>query len=275
LSNILPFPPVPAPIGARRKHRGGGHLRTIMALIMREMTARFGSSPGGYIWALAQPLGRVIVLSFIFQLVLRSPSLGNSFILFYATGYLVFILSLNISQIVATALKFSQSPLKYPAVSWIDALAGRIILNTLTGLVVACLILGGIIVIVDPPVVLGFGAILTAYLMAFSTGIGVGLMNCVIIGFFPVWNIVWKIMKRPLFLVSGVIYIYEDLPLVAQDILWYNPLIHVTGCMRSGFYAIYEPQFISPVYVFGLSLPMIALGLMLMRRFHREIMERR
>lgn len=249
-------------------------MRTIVALILREMAAVYGKSPGGYVWALLEPIGMIILLSFGFSLLLRSPSLGNSFILFYATGYLVYNLFPKQSQVVGNALTFSRALLTYPAVSWLDAVAGRIILNLLTSILVSYILLAGILMLVDSRVVLSFGPILQAYVLSALLGIGFGLINCVIIGFFPVWRTIWAVATRPLMLASGVIVIHEDLPPFAQDLLVYNPLMHVTGLMRMGFYPMYAPQYISQMYVLVLALSVIALGLMLLRRFNGEILNR-
>ncbi|MCC5968285.1 MAG: sugar ABC transporter permease, partial [Natronohydrobacter sp.] len=79
---------------------------------------------------------------------------------------------------------------------------------------------------------------------------------------------------RPLFLISGVLMTYEDMPAFAQDILWYNPVIHLTGLMRVGFYPMYRPDYISLIFVASCALiPMIA-GLLLLRRHHRELLYR-
>ena len=59
---------------------------------------------------------------------------------------------------------------------------------------------------------------------------------------------------------------FDDLPEWVQSFLWYNPLFHVTGEMRRGFYATYSPDYINPSYVFGASLGLLALGLMLLHR---------
>jgi capsular polysaccharide transport system permease protein len=254
--------------------RTAGRARTIVALVLREMSTRYGKSPGGYIWAILEPMGMIIVLSFGFSLLLRSPSLGNSFILFYATGYLAYNLFLKLSQVVANSLNFSRALLTYPAVGWIDAVGARIVLNVLTNVLVSYLLLGGIILLVDNRVVLSYGPILQAYCMAIALGIGVGLVNAVIISFFPVWQTVWGVITRPLFLASGIIVIFEELPPVAQNILAYNPLMHVVGQMHRGFYPMYNPQYIDKIYVMVIALVLVALGLMLMRRFHKRILNR-
>ncbi len=263
------YPPLPSP---RRRSvlqaRGG----IIAALVLREMSARYGRSPGGYLWAILQPLGMVLMLSIGFSLLLRTPSLGNSFFLFYATGFIPFNTYQTTVAVSMNALKFSKALLVYPVVTWFDAVAGRLILNALTSYLVAFVIFFGTLMVIDSPGTLEFGKIVEAMLAGVLMAVGVGMVNACIMSFYPVWTNVWVIITRPLFLASGVIYIYEDLPQVAQDILWFNPLLHVTGLMRSGFFQGYDPNYVSSAYIWGVTLVSIAAGVLLLRRFHREIL---
>ncbi|WP_101069283.1 ABC transporter permease [Roseovarius salinarum] len=248
--------------------------RTIFALMLREMSARYGKSPGGYMWAVLEPMGMIIVLSFAFSLVLRSPSLGNSFILFYSAAYIPFIFYSNIQRFAGAAINFSKQLLKYPIVIWLDAVIARVALNALTGLLVAYIIMTGILVLNDTVAVLDFEPMIVAMTLALLLGTGVGLTNCVLFAFFPVWQNAWSIATRPLMLASAVIYIYEDLPPMAQAVLWYNPLAHVTGMMRTGFFPMYEADYLSTIYVLSFALILNAVGLMLMRRHHNEVLNR-
>ena len=104
-------------------------------------------------------------------------------------------------------------------------------------------------------------------------GLGTGLVNCLLFGLFPVWEQIWSILTRPLFLASGVFFLYDSMPRLAQDLLWWNPLLHAIGEVRSGFYDTYDAAYVSPVYCFGLALTLIALGLMLLRRLHKRVLE--
>lgn len=246
--------------------------RTIMALILREMSTRYGRSPGGYLWAILEPLGAIVLLGIGFSLVLRSPSLGNNFLLFYATGFLPFNLYQSLSVLVARSISFSRPLLFYPAVTWMDAILARLILNTLTGLLVTYILLAGILTAIDTQTVIELEKVIEAMALAILVGVSVGTLNCALIGLFQVWDQIWSIVTRPLFLASGVIFLYEDLPQGAQAILYYNPLMHVTGIMRTGFYPMYAPQYTSSLYVVAVSLVLLFLGLVLLGRYHRDIL---
>ena len=246
--------------------------RTIMALMLREMSTRYGRSPGGYVWAVLEPLGSILLLGIAFSLLIRSPSLGSSFILFYATGFLPFSLYQTLSNTIARAVTFSRPLLFYPSVTWVDAVMARFLLNSLTGILVTYLIFAGILLLIDTRVVLDLGPITVSIFLAMLLGLGVGVLNCALIGLIASWDMIWSILTRPLFLASGVFFIAEDLPKSIQEILWFNPLMHVTGYMRIGFYPTYKPDYLSIIYPISFALVCLAFGLLLMGRYHRDIL---
>lgn len=259
----------PDPLRRRRFQR----TRSILALMLREMSTRYGRSPGGYVWTILEPVGGVAMLVLILAvgLRLRAPSLGVSFPLFYATGVVTLLFYQRIAGAVAGAITYSKALLAYPGVTYIDTLAARFLVQALTGLVVMYLVLGSILLLFETRTLLDVPQILLAVTMAAVLGLGIGCLNAYLVPTFPLWESFWGILTFPLFLVSGVFYIYEDLPPVGQQILWYNPLIHVTGQMRAAFYPTYDPAYVVPAYVFAFGLIPMVLGLMLLRRHHMRI----
>ncbi len=265
----------PAQLPKASTNRKFASLRTIAALILREMSTTYGRTPGGYIWAILEPLAAILFLSLGFSLVMRSPSLGSSFLLFYASGYLPFSLYMSISNMTAKAIRFSSGLLKYPAVTWVDALLARFLLNSVTQILVGAILIFGILALEDAHAVFYAPPVLEALGLAMLMALGVGTVNCVLIGLFPIWDTVWSIITRPLFLASGVLFIYEDLPVTAQKILWYNPLMHITGLLRTGIFPTYSADYVSPLYVVTIALTLLTLGLILMGRYHRDVLNRR
>ncbi len=249
-------------------------VRTIVALVLREMSTRYGRTPGGYIWGIVEPLAAIIVLSFGFSLIMRTPSLGTSFLLFYATGYLPFDLYNTLSTTISKSLTFSKALLKYPAVTWVDAVLARFLLNGLTGILIATMLLGGILTVIDNRSVLDFPPIITAMALTMLLGLGVGVMNCALTGLFPLWGIAWAVINRPLFLASGIFFLYDTMPPLARDVLWYNPLVHIVGLMRTGFYPTYAALYVNEFYVLFVSLICLTMGLILMGRYHRDILNK-
>lgn len=248
--------------------------RVVMALILREMSSRYGRSPGGYLWAVLEPLGMIALMSIGFSLLLRSPPLGTSFILFFTTGFVPFSFYQSLSNNLGRALIFSKALLTYPAVTWVDALIARLLLNSLTGILVSYLIIGIVVAAQTDPVSVDIGPALVSMMLALLIALSVGTLNCALFGLSPLWVQVWSIVSRPLFLASGVIFLYDHMPQMAQSILWYNPLMHVTGLMRRAFYPTYAAEYVSVPFVIFSSLTILFIGVVLLGRYHRDILTR-
>lgn len=249
-------------------------LRAIMALVLREMSTRYGRTPGGYLWAVLEPVGALIVMSVVFSILLRAPSLGDSFLLFYASGYLPFFIYSTVAGNVQGAIMFSKPLLMYPAVTWVDAILARFILNLLTGVVVFAIVFTGILQFTAASATLNFGPIILSILLAALLGLGIGTLNCLLTGLFSAWGNLWSIVTRPLFLVAGVIILFEEMPPTLQTILWYTPWIHFTGIAREGVYPSYTPDYVSIPMVLIWALVPLFLGLLLLRRFYQDILNR-
>ncbi|WP_376875113.1 ABC transporter permease [Albirhodobacter sp. R86504] len=254
-----------------RKYRT---FRTVFALVMREMSTTYGRSPGGYLWAVLEPVLALTVLTYVFSFVMRTPPLGTSFALFYATGYLPFMMFNDIANKTATALNYSRPLLQYPAVTFVDALLARAFLHLITHVLVAYIVFIGMTLILDLRLSPDYPAIATAYFLGGIIGFGVGCFNCYLMTSIPVWERIWQIITRPLLLISGLFLPFDSMPALAQDILWWNPLIHVVGFLRKGIYApAYEGSYLSLAYPILLSLGLAALGLLLLWRNHQRLLE--
>ncbi len=251
--------------------RPTGIERIAGALMLREMSTTYGRTPGGWLWAFADPVGTITLLSLAFSFAFLAPPLGKSFALFYATGYLPFLLYLDVSQKVATALRFSRPLLGYARVTWVDAVFARALLNTYTHVLVSALVLSVLIMFSRDAAWPDPVALALAYAMAVSLAMGVGLVNACLFSVFPAFERLWTVASRPLFIISGVLFLLETAPEPLQGWLSLNPLFHVTGEARAATYPAYRPAYVQPVYVFAISLGLAALGSLLLHRFHDRV----
>lgn len=248
--------------------------RILAALVLREMATTYGRSAGGYIWAILEPVLGVVMLSVVFSLALARPGLGTNFPLFYATGFLPFTMFLDLTSKVATSIRYSRPFLAYPSVTYIDAMLARVILNALTHISVMGIVIGGIFFLYQLPVVIHLGEVFESLLMIIMLALGVGTLNCYLFTAFPVYERAWQILTRPLFLMSGIFFLYDMMPKAAQDILWYNPVLHCISQLRRGIYPTYEGSFVDPAFVFGVAIILLVFGLLLLARNHRDLLER-
>ena len=252
---------------------GGKVERVVFALMLREMSTAYGRSPGGYLWAVAEPVLALAALSAVFSLALRNPPLGDSFALFYATGYLPFMLFNDVANKAATSLNYSRPLLQYPAVTFADVLLARGLLHLLTHVLIAYLMFFGLVLLAGADIRPDVLRMAQSYAIGAPLGLGVGTFNCYLMTAFPAWERVWQIITRPLFLVSGIFLPFGAMPDLAQDILWWNPLIHVVGFLRQGVYGHYEGAYLSALYPLLVALGLMALGLLLLWRNHARLIE--
>lgn len=257
-----------------QKQRKFGTFRAVFALILREMATTYGRSPGGYLWAILEPVAAIVMLTFVFSFMLRTPPLGTNFAIFYATGMLPFGLYQSLAGRVQGAINYSRPLLVYPSVTFVDAIAARFLLALLTSLIVSIIVFTGICTMYDTRTVIDFQAVALGYSMAAVLALGVGTLNCVLVSLIPLWDRLWGIVTVPLMILSCIFYTFDMIPKSVQAYLWYNPLVHVVGQVRSGFYPFYAADYVSPTYVFGFGLVPLCIGLIFLRRWHRVILNR-
>lgn len=253
--------------------RLGIQLRVLFALVIREMTTRYGRSLGGYIWALFEPLATVALLTAVFSQIAQHPALGTSFALFYATGYMAFHVYMDISRTVSNSVKVNRALLTFPRVTMLDTIIARFALQLLTAVAVFAIVTGGARLFLGIHDALDYRAILLALSLAALLGLGVGAVNCVLFAFSPTWERIFGIVNRPMFLISGVFFTYESMPTDIRELVWWNPLIHVTALARQGFYPYYQPSFLSIAYVLFLSLGLMGAGVLMLRLLRRRMLD--
>ena len=248
-------------------------LRSIAALMLREMSTTYGRSPGGYAWAVVEPVAGIALLTLVLSLAFQAPPLGESFALFYATGLIPFLFYSELSSKISQSINFSRPLLAYPGVALIDALLARLSLNFLVQLSVAYMLFFGILLIGLPGNWPDLPVMGLAFAMIAALSLGVGTMNCFLLTKFPVWQRIWSILNRPLFIISCIFFTFESIPERFQSVLWWNPVVHITGQMRAAFYSNYNDDYVSPGFVFATAMALTLFGLIYLQRFHRELTE--
>lgn len=236
------------------------------------MTTRYGNKFGGYMWAVLDPVLTIAILTLVFSGIAHVPPLGRSFTLFFATGYAAFYMYRSTSDQVASAIDANRALLNYPVVRPYDAVIGRIVLQVATLFVVNLLLFGGLWFVV-PFEQIDLGPILLASLIAIVLGAGVGASNIVWFHLSSTYQQVWGIINRPAFIISGVFFLPDTVPHPFREYLLWNPLVHVVGLFRTGFYPTYRANYVDMPYIVGLAVFSIVFGLFLISLFDAKLRE--
>jgi len=261
--------PVSAQLPRTRRWRTS---RTIFALMLREMATTYGRSAMGYLWAIIEPVAALALMSLVFGLFLRTPALGSNFPLFFASGFLILNIYTGVGNDVARAVQYSRPLLEYPAVTPLDAILARFLLNFLTQLMVILIIVIGIVTIFNLRIIPDYPKIILALFATGALSLAIGTFNCYFFIAFPSYVHVWAILNRPMFIISCIFFLFDSIPQPFRDYLWFNPLIHLVGLMRAGLYATYDAEYASITYVLGISLFLFLIGMHILRRYVRDAM---
>lgn len=232
--------------------------------MLREMITRYGRNPLGYLWALAEPVGFIALLWLVFSQISHQPPIGNSFPLFYATGYIAFFCVNDIADVTGRAIHVNRPLLAFPPITPLDAILARFFLQALTVLVVGIVVLGGLVWFSHGGVAVDVRPLMLAFAMANLLGLGIGMLNCWAFSRWSVWERIWAIISRPVFLISCVFFTYSALPNAVKDVLWWNPVVHIVAMVRSGIYPTYDSAHATPLYVLMLGAGFLVSGLWLL-----------
>ncbi len=246
-------------------------LSIIAALIIREMITRYGNKFGGYMWAVLDPVLTIGILTLVFSAIARVPPLGRSFVLFFATGYFAFYIYRSMQEQISKAVSSNRALLSYPIVQPYDAIVARVILQVATLFAVSLVLFGTIGIYVEISV--NVEPVLTASSIAVLLGLGVGASNIVWFHLSSTYNQIWNVINRPAFMVSGVFFLPENIPSPYRDILMWNPMIHVVGLFRTGFYPTYRAPYIDMNFIVGLAVFSVTFGFILVWLFDAKIRE--
>jgi capsular polysaccharide transport system permease protein len=249
-----------------------GQRRVVRALILRETRTRFADTRLGYGWALIEPILHIALLSATFAVLMHGrPPIGPDFFVFYYTGLIPYHLFVHASTGMSHALLNNAPLLQLPPVTSFDVITARGLLEVMTDIVVAVVLLAGFLVIGLHAVPDDLWQTAIAALTVAAFGCGAGFVNAVTTVFWRSWDKVYAQLTRLLYFVSGIFYVPGMMPDGVRDILVWNPLLHAIDWFRAGFFDLYQPHWLDRSYVAIVAVVSLLAGLALHRSLRRKL----
>jgi capsular polysaccharide transport system permease protein len=238
----------------------------IYALLLRELSSRFGKSRGGFLWVLVEPIAHLMIPVLMFGFIRQRLMPGVEYPVFLVYGFLPFLLFKAICLQIVDGVNAAQGLLSYRQVLLMDvfvakAMAHCVIQAVVFGLVLTGLAMFGYDVLPPRPVELA-GVLALAAVLAF----GLGVLFAAVASLIPDARPVIHVMFMPLYFVSGVLFPVTRFP--DEWVRWMaiNPVLHLVELSRVMGVDGYEAmKYTSVLYPIGLALAATIVGLMLYR----------
>jgi ABC-type polysaccharide/polyol phosphate export permease/Flp pilus assembly protein TadD len=264
----LPRPPVGLVAATQARWR------VIYALILRETRTRFGDQTLGYGWALLEPILHIMMLSLVFAVLMHGrPPIGTQFFIFYYTGIIPYHIFVHSSSAMTYAVTANGALLQLPPIGIFDVIVARGLLEFITDIVVAAILLAGFGAIGLGALPYDFAGIAAATAAVWVLGCGFGFINAVVNAFFKSWDKVWAQLVRLLYFGSGIFYVPGMMPDWIRDRLAWNPVLQGVDWFRAAFFVDYTPHWLDRSYLVAVAGAVLLAGLTLERALRRHLQE--
>lgn len=224
--------------------------RVIQAVILREMRTRFGAYSLGYLWAVFVPLLFVVTLTAIWSAVGRKAAFGAPIEVLLLSGMMAWLTFTDVQTHVSAAFRGNRPLLVYPMVTVFDVAIARTILELLTKLAAAGVLMLMYIAAGVPAAIDDYMGVITAFAILAYIGLMFGhAVSCIVV-VAPSMQFIVNTTRRVLFFTSGALFLLSDIPAEWRQYLLYNPIAHAIDLSRGAWITGYDAPYFDAAYVF-------------------------
>lgn len=236
--------------------------RTLFALVLREARMRHGRSRIGYAWAVIEPLLVTAVMSLFLAGLGGMRPTSSEFPIFFATGVVAFQYFRHSSSFIGLCLEANRPLFNYPPVREFDAALARLLLETVTTLLIMVFVFAFLIAVFGAKLPAHLGMMLLSFSGLGLLALGVGLNIAALQRRFTMAHHIYNMVMAPAFFLSGIFYSLESVPPQFRQFIEWNPIIHGIEGFRSGYYPVYADQYVSLGFLFFVDLVLIFSGML-------------
>jgi capsular polysaccharide transport system permease protein len=246
-------------------------VRVIGALMLRELSTRFGRENIGFLWIMVEPLLFAVLVSVAWRALKGPTEYGIDIVAFVISGYIPLVMFRSTIQRSVSSISVNGSLLYHRQVKILDLILVRFaieLIGHLMAYLFIALILGAFGFFPLPHdigfLLLGFG-----YYALFTLSIAL-----VVAPLSEMIEVVEKIVPVTTYLMvpfSGSFFLVGSLSAAAAEVALYSPPVHGMEMMRYGIFGpSINPQF-DFLYPLKFCLPCMALGLLLCRMVRKNL----
>jgi capsular polysaccharide transport system permease protein len=238
------------------------------ALFLREAVIRISRRRLAWIWLIMEPAAHIAVLMLLYMVVRVRHIGGMNAAVWIMVGLLSYFMFFRTGTQTMNAVDANEALFTYRQVKPVDSVLVRAALEGFLTILIACFLFafaGMLGIKVIPPDPLSAAA---AFFGMWLLGLGFGLVTSVAVVLLPEVGHIVGLLTSPLYFISSIIFPLSGIPYPYRGWLLLNPLAHGVEFARLGFAPNYQGfEGLSILYVYGCSLVLIFLGLVLHNRF--------
>lgn len=245
--------------------------RVIWALLMREILTRYGRHNIGFLWLFVEPMMFTLGVTALWTATKSVHGSNLPIVAFAITGYSAVLLWRNMPARCIDAVEPNRSLLFHRNVRVIDIFFSRILLEAAgatSSLIVLGVIFGGLGLLAPPEdllQVIGGWIMLAWFGAALALFLGAASEKSELV------HKLWHPVSYLMFPLSGAAFLLSALPLQAQKILIYLPMINGTEYLREGFFGSKIHAIYDMPYMTVCNLVLTILGLSILRKVSDEV----
>lgn len=238
--------------------------RVIHALLLRELQTRFGRGHLGFLWLFLEPLLLASAIGILKSLLSPGSSGAVPTFLFVVVGYAPYFAFRAIINRATTAFQANMTLMYHRQVRLLDIMLAR---NLLEMAAVTCVLL---LVIAGTSWITGFAphdlpTMVFGLLLLFGFANGLALL---VAAGAARWEVVDRLVHPVTYLslpFSGALFALHYMPRQFQELLLWNPQVHVHEMMRDGMFGDLIPAYYYVPYLLGWVLVLNLLGMAAVR----------
>lgn len=245
--------------------------RVIGALVLREVLTRFGRHNLGFLWLFIEPMLFTLGVTALWTALKSVHGSSIPITAFALTGYSSVLLWRNMPNRCVGAVVPNLALMYHRNVRIIDIYLSRLLLEA-AGATISFVILSiaffsiGWIVLPEDLLLVVVG-----WLMLTWFGTALAVMLASYSEEFETFEKLWHPASYLLFPLSGAAFLVEALPVEAQQLVLYLPMVHAVECIREGFFGSQMHAHYDLWYVAEVNLVLTLLGLIQTQRISRKV----
>lgn len=246
-------------------------IRVIHALMIRELTTRYGRENIGFLWIMVEPLLFAGLVSLLWRVMIGPKEHGLAIFAFVVSGYLPLTLFRHCVGRCSAVFQANSSLMYHRQVQVLDFLTVRLLIELLGGMM-AYLFIATILIAFDQfPIPQNIGLLIGGWMLYFLVTFSICL---VIAPLSELSEVLEKFLPVTTYLMipfSGTFNMASFLAPRVRDALLWSPFVNCMEMMRKGIWGDEVRVYYDVTVPLVFSMVLLPIGLMLCRRVRRTM----